>query len=64
MVGEDVSNVLRALTVWSLRDLLMGYLIALPILLFFRRLGVKSLLGFWGIGAAIGAPFGFILANP
>lgn len=62
--GEDSSNLLGTFTVWFFRDPLISYLFTLPVLWICLCFGVKSLLGFWGVGTIIGAPVGFILANP
>jgi len=62
--GGDTSNLLGAFTVWAFRDLLISYLFTLPILWICRRFGVTSIVGFWSVGAIVGAPMGFVLANP
>jgi hypothetical protein len=50
--------------VWAIRDLLVSYVIALPVLLLCRRGGVHKPGALWLVAPVVGAPIGYVLANP
>jgi hypothetical protein len=50
--------------VWAIRDMLISYAVALPVLVFCRRFGMRSLISQWLIAALTGGPMGYALANP
>jgi hypothetical protein len=50
--------------VWAMRDLLVSYLVALPVLLLCRRGGVRKPGALWLVSSMVGAPIGYVLANP
>ena len=49
--------------VWAIRDMLISYTVALPVLVLCRRFGVRSLISLWLVAALIGGPVGYALAN-
>ncbi|MCK9687422.1 hypothetical protein [Scleromatobacter humisilvae] len=50
--------------VWAIRDMLISYAVALPVLVLCRRFGIRSLISLWLVAALIGGPMGYALANP
>ena len=50
--------------VWAIAGLALSYTIALPVLVVARRLGVRGLLALWVVAALVGAPVGYLWANP
>lgn len=50
--------------IWALQDLLISYAVALPVLLLCRRHRVTQPVALWFVAAVIGAPIGYMLANP
>jgi hypothetical protein len=53
-----------AFLVWSVRDVLLAYGLALPCLLIARRLGLRGIVVSWFVAASAGLPMGYVLANP
>jgi len=50
--------------VWAMRDTLISYAVALPVLVLCRRFGIRGLISLWLVAALIGGPMGYVLANP
>lgn len=50
--------------VWALADLLLSYVVAPPVLVVAHRLGLRSLMALWLVAALVGAPVGYLWANP
>jgi len=50
--------------VWAMAGLVVSYSVALPVLVVARRLGVRGLSALWLIAALVGAPVGYLWANP
>ena len=49
--------------VWAIRDVLISYAVALPVLMLCRRFGVQRLISLWLVAALIRCPMGYVLAN-
>jgi hypothetical protein len=64
LLDGTASELPGALVVWVLRDLALGYLLALPVLALLRRLGASHFASFWAAAALAGGPMGYVLANP
>lgn len=58
------SEILIAFAFWVLRDLILGYCMALPVLAVLRRFGAERIGLMWAAAALVGAPMGYVLANP
>ena len=50
--------------VWAIRDILVSYVVALPVLLLCRRIGARRAFLLWLVAALVGYPMGYVLANP
>ncbi len=57
-------SAISGVCVWAIRDLLISYVIALPVLLLCRRIGVRRAVSLWLVAALVGYPMGYVLANP
>ena len=49
---------------WGARDALLVCLLALPVLVLSRRLGLSHPALLWAISALVGIPMGYVIANP
>jgi peptidoglycan/LPS O-acetylase OafA/YrhL len=58
------SELRSAIVIWSIRDVVASYIIAFPLLILARRLGVRHLMVFVLISIVAGYPIGHMLANP
>jgi peptidoglycan/LPS O-acetylase OafA/YrhL len=61
---SDFGTAASAFVIWSLRDLLVAYVLALPVVHLLLRVGVRRAALLWLAVAALGAPVGYILAHP
>lgn len=49
---------------WALAGMVVSYAVALPMLVVARRLGLRGLLTLWLVAGLVGAPVGYVWANP
>ena len=57
-------SAISGVCVWAIRDIVISYVIVLPVLLLCRRIGARRAVSLWLVAALVGYPMGYVLANP
>ena len=64
LLGDNPNSGLGGFCVWALRDLMLGYVLVLPVLAASWHFGARHWLVLWAVAAATGGPLGYLIAHP